>query len=202
MSSEIDENNIINDKNEIIDKNKNNYSYKKDLWMYFESINSKFNKDREKAKVLMYIISLKNNLVEEYANNLDSIYNQFYIELSYFSNNDKENHNLSNDKKYSLDNIMNIFLESIKIESQLYKDNIKLTKEKFLNNLEKNLKIQYDENSHLNELIKTYNKSFKKVIEKVNEFKLDYENAGELVEKAKKIWKLLKKKLNHIKNRN
>ena len=86
MSSEIDENNIINDKNKIIDKNKNNYSYKKDLWMYFESINSKFNKDREKAKVLMYIISLKNNLVEEYANNLDSIYNQFYIELSYFSN--------------------------------------------------------------------------------------------------------------------
>lgn len=202
MSSEIDENNIINDKNEIIDKNKNNYSYKKDLWMYFESINSKFNKDREKAKVLMYIISLKNNLVEEYANNLDSIYNQFYIELSYFSNNDKENHNLSNDKKYSLDNIMNIFLESIKIESQLYKDNIKLTKDKFLNNLEKNLKIQYDENSHLNELIKAYDKSFKKVIEKVNEFKLDYENAGELVEKSKKIWKLLKKKLNHIKNRN
>ena len=195
MSSEIDENNIINDKNEIIDKNKNNYSYKKDLWMYFESINSKFNKDREKAKVLMYIISLKNNLVEEYANNLDSIYNQFYIELSYFSNNDKENHNLNNDKKYSLDNIMNIFLESIKIESQLYKDNIKLTKDKFLNNLEKNLKIQYDENSHLNELIKAYDKSFKKVIEKVNEFKLDYENAGELVEKSKKDLEIIKEEI-------
>jgi hypothetical protein len=186
MSSEQDEKNTINDKNKIIDENNNNYSYKKDLWMYFESINSKFYKDRQKAKVLMYIISLKNNLVEEYANNLDSIYNQFYIELSYFSDNNSVNHNLNNDKKYSLDNIMNLFLESIKIESQLCKDYIKLTKEKFFNNLEENLKIQYDKNSNLNELIKTYEKKFKKVIEKVNEIKLDYEKAGILVEKSKK----------------
>jgi hypothetical protein len=186
MSSEQDENNIINDKNGIVDEKNNNYSYKKDLWMYFESINSKFYKDRQKAKVLMYIISLKNNLVEEYANNLDSIYNQFYIELSYFSDNNSVNHNLNNDKKYSLDNIMNLFLESIKIESHLCKDYIKLTKEKFFNNLEENLKIQYDKNSNLNELIKTYEKKFKKVIEKVNEIKLDYEKAGILVEKSKK----------------
>ena len=186
MSQEQDEKNTINDKNKIIDENNNNYSYKKDLWMYFESINSKFNKDRQKAKILMYIISLKNNLVEEYANNLDSIYNQFYIELSYFSDNNSVNHNLNNDKKYSLDNIMNLFLENIKIESQLCKDYIKLTKEKFFNNLEENLKIQYDKNSNLNELIKTYEKKFKKVIEKVNEIKLDYEKAGILVEKSKK----------------
>ncbi len=200
MSSENSENNIINDKNEIVDENKNNYSYKKDLWMYFESINSKFNKDREKAKVLMYIISLKNNLVEEYANNLDSIYNQFYIELSYFSNNDSGNYNLNNDKKYSLDSIMNIFLESIKRESQLYKDNVKFTKDKFLNNLEKNLKIQYDKNSHLNELIKTYDKSFKKVIEKVNEFKLDYEEAGKSVEKSKKELEIIKEEIESYKD--
>ena len=163
--------------------------------MYFESINSKFKKDREKAKVLMYIISLKNNLVEEYSNNLDSIYNQFYIELSNFSNNNNENHNLSNDQKYSLDNIMNILLESIKSESQLMKDYVKMTKDKFLNNLEKNLKIQYEMNSNLNELIKTYEKIFKKIIEKVNEVKLDYENAGKLVEKSKKELAIIKKEI-------
>lgn len=191
MSSEQDENNIINGKNEIVDQKNNKYSYKKDLWMYFESINSKFNKDRQKAKVLMYIISLKNNLVEEYANNLDSIYNQFYIELSYFSDNNSVKNNLNNDKKYSLDNIMNIFLESIKKESQLLKDYIKI-KDKFINNLEKNLKIQYDMNSHLNQLIKTYEKIFKKVIEKLNEVKLDYEEAGKSVEKSKKELEIIK----------
>ena len=195
MSLEKDENNIINGQNEIVDEKNNKYSYKKDLWMYFESINSKFNKDRQKAKILMYIISLKNNLVEEYANNLDSIYNQFYIELSYFSDNNSVKNNLSNDKKYSLDNIMNIFLESIKNESQLCKDYIKMTKDKFMNNLEKNLKIQYDMNSNLNQLIKTYEKKFKKVIEKLNEVKLDYEDAGNSVEKSKKELEIIKKEI-------
>ena len=195
MSSDHDENNNINDKNEIADEKKNNYSYKKDLWMYFESINSKFSKDRQKAKVLMYIISLKNNLVEEYADNLDSIYNQFYIELSYFSEHDSVKNNLSNDKKYSLDNIMNIFLESIKKESQLFKDFVKSTKDKFFNNLEKNLKSQYDKNLGLNELIKIYEKEFKEVIEKVNEIKLDYENGGKLVEKTKKELEIIKEEI-------
>jgi len=195
MSSEQDENNNINDKNEIAEEKKNNYSYKKDLWMYFESINSKFSKDRQKAKVLMYIISLKNNLVEEYADNLDSIYNQFYIELSYFSEHDNVKNNLSNDKKYSLDNIMNIFLESIKKESQLCKDFVKSTKDKFFNNLEKNLKSQFDKNLGLNELIKIYEKEFKEVIEKVNEIKLDYENGGKLVEKTKKELEIIKEEI-------
>ena len=195
MSLEKDENNIINGQNEIVDEKNNKYSYKKDLWMYFESINSKFNKDRQKAKILMYIISLKNNLVEEYANNLDSIYNQFYIELSYFTDNNSVKNNLSNDKKYSLDNIMNIFLESIKNESQLCKDYIKMTKDKFMNNLEKNLKIQYDMNSNLNQLIKTYEKKFKKVIEKLNEVKLDYEDAGKSVEKSKKELEIIKEEI-------
>ena len=50
------ENNKSDENNEISINNKeikeNHLSYKKDLWMYFESINSKFIKDRQKAKSL------------------------------------------------------------------------------------------------------------------------------------------------------
>ena len=65
MSSEDLENNKSDENNEISINNKeikeNHLSYKKDLWMYFESINSKFIKDRQKAKSLMYIIFQKSN---------------------------------------------------------------------------------------------------------------------------------------------
>jgi hypothetical protein len=47
-------------------------------------------------------------------------------------------------------------------------------------------------NSHLNQLIKTYEKIFKKVIEKLNEVKLDYEEAGKSVEKSKKELEIIK----------
>ena len=43
------------------DKNNNSskekLSYKKDLWMYFDSIKEKFYYERNKAKALLYIIS-------------------------------------------------------------------------------------------------------------------------------------------------
>ena len=60
MSVEDKDNNESNIINENIDNsinnneiNNNNFSYKKDLWMYFESINSKFIKDRQKSKSLI-----------------------------------------------------------------------------------------------------------------------------------------------------
>ena len=203
MSLENKENNQLNENNEINinnnEDNNNNLSYKKDLWMYFESINSKFIKDRQKAKSLIYIISQKSILTEEYSNNLDLLYNQFYIELNYFLEEEKLN---KNEKKYILDNFLNAYLENIKGESILLKNYSKLIKNKILNNLEKNINIQYEMNSNLNELFKTYEMKFKSVIENIKKYKEDYEKTGKLVEKSKKDYEIMKEEIENNKEKN
>ncbi len=204
MSLNDRENNLIienedTDINNNVKKN-NNISYKKDLWMYFESINTKFKKDRQKAKSLMYIISQKSILSEEYANNLELLYNQFSIELSYFID---EEHSKNNDnKKYSLDNFLNIFLENIKNESILFKNYSKLIKNKFLNILDQNIKIQYEMNSHLNELYKTYESKFKNVLQNIKNYKEIYEKAGKLLEDSKKKYEIMKEEIETKKEKN
>ena len=203
MSLENKENNQLNENNEINinnnEDNNKNLSYKKDLWMYFESINSKFIKDRQKAKSLIYIISQKSILTEEYSNNLDLLYNQFYIELNYFLEEEKLN---KNEKKYILDNFLNAYLENIKGESILLKNYSKLIKNKILNNLEKNINIQYEMNSNLNELFKTYEMKFKSVIENIKKYKEDYEKTGKLVEKSKKDYEIMKEEIENNKEKN
>ena len=158
MSLKEQENKTLDEKEDKINKNKannnNQYSYKKDLWMYFESINSKFKKDRQKAKSFMYIISQKNSLADEYADNLDSLYNQFFVELNYFIE-ESDNSNIDN-KKYSLDNLLCIYLENIKTESELFKNYSKIIRNEFLKNLEQNINLQYELNSQLNKQLKKY----------------------------------------------
>ena len=187
-----DRENII--QNEIKEQNNNNtiYSYKKDLWMYFESINSRFLKERQKVKSLMYIFLQKSIFSEEYGQNLDLLYNQVYTELSYFV--EIENSTKNNNKNILLDDLYNIFLENIKNESLLYKKYSKSIKSN-LNKLEQNIKIQYEMNSHLNELFKTYQLKFKKVIQNVKDFKEKYENSGKLVEKSKKEYEIMKEEI-------
>ena len=187
-----DRENII--QNEIKEQNNNNtiYSYKKDLWMYFESINSRFLKERQKVKSLMYIFLQKSIFSEEYGQNLDLLYNQVYTELSYFV--EIENSTKNNNKNILLDDLYNIFLENIKNESLLYKKYSKSIKSN-LNKLEQNIKIQYEMNSHLNELFKTYQLKFKKVIQNVKDFKEKYENSGKLVEKSKKDYEIMREEI-------
>ena len=187
-----DRENII--QNEIKEQNNNNtiYSYKKDLWMYFESINSRFLKERQKVKSLMYIFLQKSIFSEEYGQNLDLLYNQVYTELSYFVEIEESKKN--NNKNILLDDLYNIFLENIKNESLLYKKYSKSIKSN-LNKLEQNIKIQYEMNSHLNELFKTYQLKFKKVIQNVKDFKEKYENSGKLVEKSKKEYEIMKEEI-------
>ena len=189
------EDNIINN-NEI---NNTNFSYKKDLWMYFESINSKFIKDRQKSKALIYIISQKRELTEEYSNNLESLYNQFFIELSNFT--DEKIVNNKNNKKFTFDIFLNTFLENIKKESKLFKDYSKLIK-KILNSFEQNIKIQYEMNSHLNELFKTYEIKFKNIIQNVKKYKDEYENAGKSVEKTKRDYEIMNEEIKNQKEKN
>ena len=187
-----DRENII--QNEIKEQNNNNtiYSYKKDLWMYFESINSRFLKERQKVKSLMYIFLQKSIFSEEYGQNLDLLYNQVYTELSYFVEIEESKKN--NNKNILLDDLYNIFLENIKNESLLYKKYSKSIKSN-LNKLEQNIKIQYEMNSHLNELFKTYQLKFKKVIQNVKDFKEKYENSGKLVEKSKKEYEIMREEI-------
>ena len=204
MSSENLENNKSEENDEISINNneikENHLSYKKDLWMYFESINSKFIKDRQKAKSLMYIISQKSILTEEYSNNLDLLYNQFFIELNYFLDDEAINNNTN--PKYILDNVLSIYLENIKNESILLKNYSKVVKNKILNNLEQNMKVQYEMNSHLNELFNTYENLFKKVIQNLNKYKENYEKTGKLVEKSKKDYEIMKEEIDNQKEKN
>ena len=189
-------NNSINNNN----IKKDTISYKKDLWMYYDSINSKFIKDRQKAKSLMYIVSQKSMLSEEYANNLELLYNQFFIELSYFI--EEENIKNNDNKKYSLNNLLNSFLENIKKESTLFKDYSLSIKNKFLNILEQNLELQYQMHSDLNELHKTYELQFKKVLQNINNYKEEYEKAGKLVEDSKKKYEIMKEEMEKNKDKN
>ena len=202
-NNENNEKNIINEKiDKAINNDKNNntiFTYKKDLWMYFESINNKFIKDRQKSKSLIYIISQKNELTEEYSNNLELLYNQFFIELSYFT--DEKNINDKDNKKYTFDIFLNAFLENIKKESVLFKDYSKLIK-KILNSFEKNIKIQYEMNSHLNELFKTYEIKFKSIIQNVKKYKDEYEKAGKSVEKTKKDYEIMNEEIKNQKEKN
>ena len=204
MSSEENENNKSDEMEEISINNneikENHLSYKKDLWMYFESINSKFIKDRQKAKSLMYIISQKSILTEEYSNNLDLLYNQFFIELNYFLDDEAINNNTN--PKYILDNVLSIYLENIKNESILLKNYSKVVKNKILNNLEQNMKVQYEMNVHLNELFNTYENLFKTIIQNLNKYKENYEKTGKLVEKSKKDYEIMKEEIDNQKEKN
>jgi hypothetical protein len=203
MSLKEQENKTLDEKEDKKNKNKannnNQYSYKKDLWMYFESINSKFKKDRQKVKSFMYIISQKNSLADEYADNLDSLYNQFYVELNYFIE-ESDNSNIDN-KKYSLDNLLCIYLENIKTESELFKNYSKIIRNEFLKNLEQNINLQYELNSQLNEQLKKYELNFIKVIKKIEQIKKDYQLAGNSVENSKKEFEIMKEEIDNQNNK-
>ena len=203
MSIKEPENNNLDEKkdnniNNVI--NNNQYSYKKDLWMYFDSINTKFIKDRQKAKSFMYIISQKNSLTDEYADNLDSLYNQFFVELNYFI--EENDNNIIDNKKYSLDHLLCIYLENIKSESDLFKNYSKIIRNEFLKNLERNINLQYELNSKLKKLFKTYEQNFKKVIQKIEKIKKDYQLAGSLVENSKKELEIMKEEIDNQNNDN
>ena len=135
---------------------------------------------------------------------LSSVFNvvaiDFDRDLSYLID---EEHSKNNDnKKYSLDNFLNIFLENIKNESILFKNYSKLIKNKFLNILDQNIKIQYEMNSHLNELYNTYESKFKNVLQNIKNYKEIYEKAGKLLEDSKKKYEIMKEENETKKEKN
>ena len=75
------------------EKTKQKLTYKKDLWMYFDSIKEKFYFERNKAKTLLYIISQKNDIDYEYSESLNYLFNQYITQFD--AHQDKLSNNIS-----------------------------------------------------------------------------------------------------------
>ena len=187
-------NNIININNINTDdiNTKKIISYKKDLWMYFDSIKNKFFYDRTKAKSLLYIISQKNDLEYEYSQSLKNIYEQYKNEFD-----NANNENISNNvyNKTSLSLAINNFIDNIKYESELYSNHSKDILENIIKPLEdyiiKQCEITYD----LMNNMESYEKEYKIVNTLVEQKQVSFHHGGKAVETAMHKLELMKNKI-------
>ena len=161
-------------------KNNNNmkYTYKDNLWMYFDSIKNKFFSDREKAKQLLYLISQKNDLIQEYSENLKYLYNQSTLEF----NIDSKFPINSNDN--TLNNAIYSFINSFKTESDLYEKNAKFILDTIIKPLEGFIINQCEINYELTDLMNTYQNEFKLIIQQLEEKQINFHQSGKSVEMA------------------
>ena len=171
-----------------IDSNK--ALYKKGLWMYFSSIKNKFFLDRTKAKALLYIISQKNEIEYEYSESLKYLYKQF---ISQF-----DNYMSSSHSKYfnenSLNITINIFINNLKYESELYANHSKEILNNLIKPLEGFIMNQCEISYELIGLMESYEKEFKLVCQQIEQKKNNFHQAGKNVENALKKLELMKKK--------
>ena len=195
INTDNNSNNIININNintDGVDKKKN-ISYKKDLWMYFDSIKNKFFYDRTKAKSLLYIISQKNDLEYEYSQNLKNLYEQYKIE---FDNANKKNisNNVYNETSLSL--AINNFIDKIKYESELYSNHSKDILENIIKPLEDYIVKQCEKTYDLMNNMESYEKEYKIVNTLVEQKQVSFHHGGKAVETAMHKLELMKNKIN------
>ena len=173
-----------------INADSNKALYKKGLWMYFSSIKNKFFLDRTKAKALLYIISQKNEIEYEYSENLKYLYKQF---ISQF-----DNYMSSSHSKYSNENSLNItiniFINNLKYESELYANHSKEILNILIKPLEGFIMNQCEISYELIGLMESYEKEFKLVCQQIEQKKNNFHQAGKNVENALKKLELMKKK--------
>ena len=173
-----------------INADSNKALYKKGLWMYFSSIKNKFFLDRTKAKALLYIISQKNEIEYEYSENLKYLYKQF---ISQF-----DNYMSSSHSKYSNENSLNItiniFINNLKYESELYANHSKEILNNLIKPLEGFIMNQCEISYELIGLMESYEKEFKLVCQQIEQKKNNFHQAGKNVENALKKLELMKKK--------
>ena len=185
----------------IDEKNKNSskekLSYKKDLWMYFDSIKDKFYYERNKAKALLYIISQKNDLYYEYSENLKYLFNQYINEFVAhdeefdIKNNEKENN--------TLNKAIKSFINSLKYESELFLNHAKDIDENIVKPLEGIIMNQCEINNEFSVLMKSYEKDFMNTFKLLEEKQINFYQGGRSVESAINKLEILK---NQIKNEN
>ena len=170
----------------IDEKNKNSskekLSYKKDLWMYFDSIKEKFYYERNKAKTLLYIISQKNDLYYEYSENLKYLFNQYMDEFScnYEELNDKNTDNENNTLNKAIKSIIN----GLKNESDLFLNHAKDIDENIIKPLEGFIMNQCEINNEFSSLMKSYEKDFMKTFKLLEEKQTNFYQGGRSVESA------------------
>ena len=173
-----------------IDSNK--ALYKKGLWMYFSSIKNKFFFDRTKAKALLYIISQKNEIEYEYSESLKYLYNQF---ISQFDNYMSSSHSKTFNEN-SLNITINIFINNLKYESELYANHSKEILNNIIKPLEDFIMNQCEMSYELIGLMESYEKEFKLVCQQIEQKKNNFQQAGKNVEIALNKLELMKKKQN------
>ena len=188
----------------IYEKNKNSskekLSYKKDLWMYFDSIKEKFYYERNKAKTLLYIISQKNDLYYEYSENLKYLFNQYMDEFScnYEELNDKNSNNENNTLNKAIKSIIN----GLKNESELFLNHAKDIDENIIKPLEGFIMNQCEINNEFSSLMKSYEKDFMKTFKLLEEKQTNFYQGGRSVESAINKLEIFKNENKEEKNEN
>jgi len=175
-----------------INADSNKALYKKGLWMYFSSIKNKFFLDRTKAKALLYIISQKNEIEYEYSESLKYLYKQF---ISQFDNYMSSSHSKTFNEN-SLNITINIFINNLKYESELYAYHSKEILNNIIKPLEGFIMNQCEISYELIGLMESYEKEFKLVCQQIEQKKNNFHQAGKNVENALKKLELMKKKKN------
>ena len=183
---ENNEENIINRSNSIASKKNDSsknlkLSYKKDLWMYYDTIKDKFFFDRTKAKTLLYIISQKTDLEYEYSQSLKYLYDQFTMQ---FDNHIYKNNNSDTYNEYTLNIAINNLINNLKHESELYSSHSNNILETIIKPLEGFIMNQCEVINEFNGLMESYEKEFKFISKILEEKQLNFHQAGKALESA------------------
>ena len=181
---------IINDNN----KNASKSSYKRGLWMYFDSIKDKFFFDRTKAKSLLYIISQKNDLENEYSESLKYLYNQFKSQFDHISPSMNKEYN-----ENTLNIAINAMISNLKEESELYSNHFKYVLENVIKPMEGFIMNQCEISYELIGLMDSYEKEFKIVNQLLDQKQNNFHHGGKNLELAMNKLELIKNKIK-IKN--
>jgi hypothetical protein len=189
-NSNIINTNIIKVKD--LDKKNVTISYKKDLWMYFDSIKDKFFFDRTKAKSLLYILSQKTDLEYEYSQSLKYLYDQFTMQFDN-TNNQIITSNVYN--KNTLNLAINNYINNLKYESELYSNHSKDILENIIKPLEGYIMNQCEITYELIGLMESYEKEFKSVNQLVEQKQVNFHHGGKAVENAMNKLELMKNKI-------
>ena len=168
----------------------NTLSYKKDLWMHFDSIKDKFFFDRTKSKALLYIISQKNDIEYEYSESLKYLYNQF---ISQFDNH--KNNNILNENTLNI--TINNLINNIKYESDLYANHSKDVINNIIKPLEGFIMNQCEICHELIELMESYEKEFKLINQQMEQKQINFHHGVKAVESAINKLELIKNKNNN-----
>ena len=182
---------IKNSKEENINKisspeKKEKLSYKEDLWMYFDSINSKFFFERNKAKTLLYIISQKNDIDYEYSESLNYLFNQYITQFD--AHQEKLNTNIDIGKS-SLNEAIKSLINGLKAESEFYLNHTKNISENIIKPLEGFIMSQCEISNEFNTLAER----MKFVCPKISFEKYEFNLARKMKRVERKINKLYEK---------